>query len=179
MCRLLHRHGMISWSKDGGGILCGASRENGLSIVLFGLFFGFLAGQFATGQRAYNDQRRQHGRSPVGFTAYLSSGHAVEAVFENWESEFLQMAVSVVASIFLFQKGSAVSKPLDVSSGQSGSTRTPNPDAPWPVRRGGWVLTLYENSLALACALLFGLSFALHAVGGMWLYNQEQIEHGA
>jgi hypothetical protein len=153
-------------------------RENGLSIVLFGLFFVFLIGQFVAGHRAYNEQRRQHGRSPTGFMAYVASGHSVEAVFENWESEFLQMGFGVVMSVFLYQKGSAESKKLD-ASGQGGSSRTPGPYAPWPVRQGGWALTLYENSLALACGLLFVLSLAMHAVGGMWMYNGEQAEHGA
>ncbi|MGI8565610.1 MAG: DUF6766 family protein, partial [Pyrinomonadaceae bacterium] len=51
-------------------------------------------------------------------------------------------------------------------------------DAPWPVRRGGWVLKLYENSLALAFLLLFLISFALHAVGGAEEYSEEQLQHG-
>ena len=32
-----------------------------------------------------------HGVGPVGYLEYLSTGHFVEGVFENWESEFLQM----------------------------------------------------------------------------------------
>ena len=40
------------------------------------------------------------------------------------------------------------------------------PDAPWPVRRGGWVLRVYENSLGLAFVLLFLMSWAGHAWGG-------------
>jgi len=34
----------------------------------------------------------------------------LQATFENWECEFLQMALLVVLTIFLYQKGSSESK---------------------------------------------------------------------
>jgi hypothetical protein len=46
------------------------------------------------------------------------------------------------------------------------------------VRKGGFILKLYENSLSLAFLLLFLVSFVLHAVGGVGEYNQDQAEHG-
>lgn len=42
----------------------------------------------------------------------MKSGHFLEALFENWESEFLQMAAFVILAIGLRQKGSAESKSL-------------------------------------------------------------------
>ncbi len=51
-------------------------------------------------------------------------------------------------------------------------------DAPWPVRKGGFVLKLYENSLAIFFFLLFFLSIWLHAVGGARDYSEEQVAHG-
>lgn len=156
-------------------------RENGLSIVLFGLFFLTLAGQSITGHREYNDDQREHGQPQVSYPEYLVSGHFVEATFENWESEFLQMAAYVVFTIFLYQKGSSESKApdrlerVDVIPEQSRKSK----DAPWPVRRGGWVLKLYEHSLSITFVLLFLLSFALHAAGGARVYSQDQVEHGA
>jgi uncharacterized membrane protein YjdF len=50
---------------------------------------------------------------------------------------------------------------------------------PWPVRRGGLVLKIYENSLSIALFALFFISFSLHVIGGAATYSQEQIEHGA
>jgi hypothetical protein len=155
-------------------------RENGLSIALFGLFFFSLLGQFFTGLSEYNEDQREHNQPVVSYTEYLVSGHFIEAVFENWESEFLQMASYVLLTVFLFQKGSSESKDpdkverVDVVPEQSRKEK----DTPWPVRRGGWVLKLYENSLSLALLLLFIASFALHAVGGAEEYNQDQFEHG-
>ena len=47
-------------------------------------------------------------------------------------------------------------------------------DSPWPVRRGGIALRLYEHSLSTALALLFLASFLLHAAGGLRRVNDER-----
>ena len=153
-------------------------RENGLSIVLFALFLLILAGQSVAGHRHYNDEQQDHGQQTVGYAEYLTTGDFLEVTMENWESEFLQMAIFVIFTIFLYQKGSAESKspyePEEVD-------REPDPNAPgapWPVRKGGWILKLYENSLSLAVFLLFVISFWLHAVGGARDYSEEQLVHG-
>jgi hypothetical protein len=155
-------------------------RDNGLSIVLFSLFFFSLLGQIITGLHEYNEDQREHNQPCVSYTEYLSSGHFIEAVFENWESEFLQMAMYVVLTVFLFQKGSSESKApgkverVDILPEQSKK----DSHSPWPVRRGSWVLKLYENSLGSVLFLLFIASFILHAIGGAEEYNQDVSEHG-
>jgi len=156
-------------------------RNNGLSIVLFALFFFSLLGQYITGYHEYCDGQKQHGQSVVGYVEYLGEGHFIEAVFENWESEFLQMTMYVVLTIFLFQKGSSESKTPDtiVHVDLIPADARQKSDSPYPVRRGGLLLKLYQNSLGIALALLFVLSFVLHAVGGSMEYNQEQSAHGA
>src|SRR5688500_12636400 len=87
---------------------------HGLSIVLVGLFLLTMVGQVWSGWYAYNSEREDHGSPPVSLTTYLGSGHFGEATFENFESEFLQMAFYVVLTVFLYQKGSAESKRPDV-----------------------------------------------------------------
>jgi hypothetical protein len=156
-------------------------RENGLSII-FGLFTVlFLVGQALTGLYHYNDEQQKHSESTVGLLEYLTSHHFLEATMENWESEFLQMFAFIALTAFLFQKGSAESKklnepePLDRDPRKSRNKK----NAPWPVRKGGVVLTLYENSLSLAFLLLFLMSFTLHAIGGAEEYNKSQREHGS
>src|SRR5215208_2540503 len=156
-------------------------RENSLSIVMFGLFFLSVLGQSIAGQREFNEDQQDHGLPRVGYFDYLATGHFVESVFENWESEFLQMGMYVVLTAFLRQKGSAESKKLE---GEEPVDEDPaksrgNKDAPWPVRHGGLVLKLYENSLAIALGVLFVLSFLLHAAGGAREYSQDQLVHGA
>jgi hypothetical protein len=155
-------------------------RENGLSILLTLFLIVFLIGQAVTGMLEYNEDQREHGQATVDFVSYLGSSHFLEATMENWESEFLQMFAFVVLTACLFQKGSAESKKLDEKEPIDRDPRKSRnkKDAPWPVRKGGVVLTLYENSLSLAFLLLFLGSFALHAVGGAKEYNQHQLEHG-
>lgn len=154
--------------------------DYGLSIVLLALFAGSLAGQTWTGWVSYNDDQQQHGEPVVTLAQYLRSGHFGEATFENWESEFLQMAFYVLLTAYLYQKGSSESKRPDVIELVDLDPReSPNKEqAPWPVRRGGVILRLYENSLSLAFALLFLLSFSLHAIMGVARYNEEQVAHG-
>jgi len=156
-------------------------RENGLSIVLLGLFFfSFMVGQTVSGHQEYNHEQQDHQQPSVSFIQYLGTGHFLEATMENWESEFLQMFAFVVLTTFLYQKGSAESKKLDEAEAVDRDPRKSKhkKDAPWPVRRGGFVLWLYERSLSLAFLLLFLLSFMLHAIGGAEGYNQEQLAHG-
>jgi hypothetical protein len=155
-------------------------RENGLSIVLVFLFLAFWAGQSVAGHREYNAEQREHGEPQATYTAYLISSHFWESTAENWESEFLQIFSYVFLTVFLFQKGSAESKKLDEPEPVDRDPRQSRTkaDAPWPVRRGGVVLKLYEHSLSLAFLLIFLVSITLHVVAGSADYNQEQSAHG-
>ncbi len=157
-----------------------ALRNNGLSLAMFVLFAISIVGQSVTGEREYNEDQRAHSQPTVGYVAYLRTGHFVEAVFENWESEFLQMSAYVLLTVFLYQKGSAESKDPDQPQPTDADPREhrDDPKAPWPVRRGGWILGLYEHSLTIALFLLFVLSFLLHAAGGARAYSAEQLQHG-
>ena len=157
-------------------------RENGLSIVWLGLFFVTLIfGQSFVGHREYNSDQKEHGRPEVTYAEYVTSAHFVEATMENWESEFLQMFLFIVLTACLYQKGSAESKKLDEEEAVDRDPRLSKhkKDAPWPVRKGGFVLKLYENSLSLAFLLLFLASLFAHAAGGAREYNQDQAEHGS
>jgi hypothetical protein len=155
-------------------------KSNGLSIVLIGLFLFSMIGQALTGWKAHNLDELEHGREAIGLPSYLGSGHFLEATGENWESEFLQMALFVLLTAVLYQKGSAESKRIDTVEEVDLDPRrfSTQPEAPWAVRRGGWILRLYEHSLGLAFVLLFLISFWIHAVGGLQHYNEEQTAHG-
>lgn len=155
-------------------------RNNGLSLVFFGLFLAILVGQFFAGHQHYNNEQREHGQPTANYYEYFTGDHFLEATMENWESEFFQMFFFIALTVFLYQKGSAESKDPD---GKEEVDRDPRKsrnkkDAPWPVRKGGWVLKVYEHSLSLAFLILFLGSFLLHAVGGAGEYNADQKEHG-
>lgn len=134
-----------------------------------------LIGQIATGLKEHNAEMAEKSGQQLSFPQYLTSGHFLQSTFENWESEFLQMALFVVLSILLYQKGSSESKDPDKDEEVD---RKPNPrrkNAPWPVKQGGLVLTLYKNSLSIALFLLFILSFVLHWLGSLKDFNEEQM----
>jgi hypothetical protein len=154
--------------------------ESSLSLTLAALFLVFLVGQALAGHRVYNDDLSEHGSAPVDFLAYLGSGHFLEATFENWESEFLQMGMFVLLTVRLYQKGSSESKERGEPhpSDEDPREHRDDPEAPWPVRRGGLVLAIYERSLSIALFSLFVASFALHAATGLRLFNEERLEHG-
>ena len=162
------------------GRLRRAWHYHGLSIALTALFLVSMIGQVWSGWLVYNDDQRTHQQAPVALAAYLRTGHFGEATFENWESEFLQMAFYVVLTIYLYQIGSSESKRPDTLEMVDLDPRdSPHKDrAPWPVRTGGLALLLYENSLSLTFGLLFVASLALHATTGVARYNEEQIAHG-
>ena len=152
--------------------------ENGLSIVLFGCFLVFLIGQGIAGHHEHNEDLKEHGQPGITLTQYLGSDHFLEATAENWESEFLQMFAYVMFTIFLYQKGSSESKKPGEPESVDREPMKSAKDAPWPVRKGGVILKLYENSLALVFLLLFLGSFMLHAVAGARLQSQDQELHG-
>jgi hypothetical protein len=154
------------------------AHENSLTLVLLALFLITLAGQIVTGWHDYNEDRREHGRPEITLGPYLSSGHSIEATGENWESEFLQMAMFVLLTVRLHQKGSPDSKPLDDDDDEDLEAECNDPRAPWPVRRGGVILWLYSHSLSFAFMLLFFISFMLHAYGGAIEYSEQQLWHG-
>jgi hypothetical protein len=154
-------------------------RDNALSLTMFGLFLIFLVAQSFTGYRSNNSENEEHGQPPESYAEYLTSGAFVEATFENWESEFLQMGAYVLLTAFLIQTGSPESKdPEGEEADKDPRAERDKPDAPGPVKRGGLALALYQHSLTIALFGLFLFSFVLHALGGHAEYNQQQLEHG-
>jgi hypothetical protein len=155
-------------------------RYRGLLLVNLALFVLFLVGLVLAGQRTYNAEQVQHGEQPVSVVGYLGTSNFGEAVFENWESEFLQMGMYVVLTAYLYQRGSAESRPLEGDKAHDEDPRlhASEPNVPWPVRRGGVVLKLYENSLAIFFGVLFLASILLHAWTGSRDFSAEELAHG-
>jgi hypothetical protein len=155
-------------------------RDHGLLLANLALFLFSFVGMVLSGVLHYNEEQLTHGEPTVTPAGFLATGDFLEATFENWESEFLQMGMYVVLTAYLFQRGSSESKlpgkhePQDDDPQDAAGDK----DAPWPVRRGGLALTLYEHSLSILFFALFAASFLLHAVGGSEAYNDEQASHG-
>lgn len=151
-------------------------KNNSLNIVVLTMFLLCLALQCLSGWKVYNEEQIEDNKPPVAFTEYVTSPHFGEALFENWESEFLQMALFVWLTSFLLQKGSAESnKPGD----EEQEPETPlTPESPWAARQGGLTRWVYARSLPLALFAMFALSFYGHATQGAMEYSEKLIERG-
>ena len=157
-------------------------REHGLLLANGSLFVAFLIGMTITGWHVANNESVRHGEAPQSLPSYLVSGDFYEAVFENWESEFLQMGSYVVLTVFLFQKGSlGVEAPRQARPAGRGpaQTRERSQRARGPFAAAGFALLVYENSLLLLFVILFIGSFVGHAISGAAAYSEELTQHGA
>ena len=128
-------------------------RNNSLSIVFVLLFIMALGGQLYTGFKEHNKERKEEGRAPMSMNSYLSSGHFLQATFENWESEFLQMALFVVLTVSLRQKGSSESKKFE----EEEVDREPSPKTKMPMAslQRRHILKIYKHSLSIALTCYF------------------------
>lgn len=138
-------------------------RRNGLSVAVLLMMLAAWAAQALTGHAAHNHELAEHAKANISFLAYLGGSDFWSATFENWESEFLQMGVYVLLTVWLRQKGSAESRPMDES--EENDDPTAESLQPKARQRGGVIRWLYANSLSLAFLMLFLLSFAGHLVG--------------
>ena len=155
-------------------------RDNGLTLALLLLFLVSVTGHAIAGWAHENEELREHQQPLLTLSAYLTSGAFLSSLFENWESEFLQMFSYVVLTAYLFQRGSPESRDPDEPSPQhedpaSGANQ---PDAPWPVRAGGLARALYAHSLGLTLLGLFLLSFLLHWLNSARHAAEEKLAHG-
>jgi hypothetical protein len=151
-------------------------RRNGLSIAFGALMLVTLLLHALTGWRAENEEREGQGRDRISVVEYLGSGPFLSSLFENWESEFLQMGLFVLLTVPLRQKGSSESRKMHPEEEEKKSY--PAARQPWPVRRGGIWRRLYEHSLSAALFLLFLLSFVGHWLGSWRQHAEEQLLAG-
>ena len=149
-------------------------RNNGLSIVFLVLFVITMIAQAISGMIVYNQEMAEEGARQVNFIHYLTTGHFIEATFENWESEFLQMALFVTLTMFLYQKGSSESKDPDKKEEVDREPNSRKKNAPWPVKKGGFALSVYKHSLCYTLFLIFIFSFLGHWYGSLKHFNEGQ-----
>jgi hypothetical protein len=155
--------------------------DNGLSIFFGVLCVGTLAGQALAGQRAFNEEQQAHGAETVSWLDYVLSSQYGQAVMENWQSEYLQFTLFILATIWLVQKGSNESKPLEDVGLESDEKQKLGAHAPrnaprW-AKTGGWRTVVYENSLLLVMTLVFAGTWFAQSVTAWRVYNEEQQEH--
>jgi hypothetical protein len=157
-------------------------RDNGLSLFFLGLFLAALIGQSLVGLANNNEELAQHGQAAISYGEFVTSSAFLVDVAENWQSEFLQFFLFILATVWLVQRGSPESKePGEEGTGsdedqQVGAAALP--DSPLWARVGGWRQAVYSNSLLLVMGTLFLLSWVAQSVGGVTVVNDENAQHG-
>jgi len=157
-------------------------RDQSLSIFFLVLFLLSVLGQSVAGQRAFNDEQLQHGSETVSYGSYVLSSDFRQALLENWQSEYLQFMLFIMATIWLIQRGSNESKRPEDAGRESHQKQRVGPHAtqrsPRWARVGGWRTAIYSNSLLLVMSLIFFASWFGQSVTGWTEYNEEQRVHG-
>jgi hypothetical protein len=156
-------------------------RNNSLSLFFLIIFLGALGAQSVAGQRAFNEEQLQHGGGAVSYARYLVSSDFGEAVLENWQSEYLQFTLFILATVWLVQRGSNESKKPEDAGLESDAQQLIGAHAqrnsPLWAKVGGWRTRLYSNSLLLLMGFIFLASWFGQSVTGWTKYNDVQAQH--
>lgn len=154
-------------------------RDNGLSLAFGFLLLVALAGQAFWGQLAYNEEAQAAGLQQIGLGDYITSSSFAVDVAENWQSEYLQFLLFILATIWLVQRGSSESKKIDEAGLQSDEDMLLGEHAlvqsPRWAKAAGWRRRLYSHSLTLAMGTIFMLSWAAQAIAGRVAGNEQRM----
>ena len=154
-------------------------RDNSLSLFFGAIFLLALLGQAVSGLHEVNNQQLAQGGEPISMGRYLTSSHFAVDVTENWQSEYLQFLLYITATVYLVQRGSPESKPVDEVGPESDEDqkvgRFADDDSPEPARTGGFRAALYGHSLGLVMGGIFALSWLVQSVAGRVAYNVQRL----
>jgi hypothetical protein len=157
-------------------------REHSLSLFFLAIFLAALVGQAAAGHDLHNQEAAAHGGEQISLWRYITGSDFGNAVMENWQSEYLQFLLFMLATVWLLQRGSPESKELDKAGTESKRDqkleRYADEDSPGWARVGGLRTTLYSNSLLIAMAIIFVGSWFAQSVTGWTAFNAEAVDHG-
>ncbi|WP_261167007.1 DUF6766 family protein [Microbacterium sp. Marseille-Q6965] len=157
-------------------------RDAGLSLFFLAIFLATVIGQAFAGLAQNNEELVRHGRPAEGFWQYVTSSDFVVDVAENWQSEFLQFFVFILATVWLVQRGSPESKkPGDEGRGSDEDQRVGGhalPESPRWAKVDGARRWLLENSMLIVMGAVFVLSWLAQSLAGTTVANEEAALHG-
>jgi hypothetical protein len=156
-------------------------RESSLSLFFGGLFLASLVAQALVGHVDFNNEQLAHSEPEISLGRYITSSAFLVDVMENWQSEYLQFTLLIIATVWLVQKGSTESKPPENVGTESEEEQKigkhAEPDSPAWAKAGGWRLWIYSNSLLTLMAFIWVGSWFAQLVTGRIAYNAEQFDH--
>jgi hypothetical protein len=156
-------------------------RENSLSLFFGALLLASVAGQSVAGQHQYNAEAAEHGEKTISWAQYVKTPEFGGDLLENWQSEFLQFSLYIIATVWLLQRGSNESKGLDEAGRESDEKQRigsfAQADSPAWAKVRGARLWIYSNSLMLVMTAIFFLSWFGQSLNGWRAFNNSQREH--
>ena len=157
------------------------ARESSLALFFLAIFVAALAGQALVGHSDFNDQQLAHDDPTVSLGRYLTSSAFMVDVMENWQSEYLQFTLFIIATVWFVQRGSTESKPpADIGTESDEEQKVgphAEPDSPQWARAGGWRLGVYSNSLLIVMTAIWLGTWFAQLVTGRVAYNADQLDH--
>jgi hypothetical protein len=157
-------------------------RANSLTLAFGTLFLLAVVGESFAGLGVEHREAALHGGEAVSWGRYVLSSEFGVSLLENWQSEYLQFMLFVLATVWLVQEGSADSKdPADMGPGSDQEQRVSryaSPASPVWARVDDVRRRIYENSLVLLMLAIFLASWFGQSVTGRSSFNHEQEEHG-
>jgi hypothetical protein len=150
-------------------------RHHLLSIAFGVIFLLALIGQSFAGLAVYNDERQSHDVPLVTYGEFVTSSAFVVDVAENWQSEYLQFFLFILATVWLVQRGSPESKKVgDEGVGtdkqQLVGTYATEHSPPW-AKADGWRRVVFSNSLLLVMGAIF---FAVGSMVALSIYLRQR-----
>jgi hypothetical protein len=156
-------------------------QDNGLGLFFGALFLATLVAEAFVGHADFNHGQLAHHGDPISLGRYVTSSDFVSDVLENWQSEYLQFTLFILATVWLIQRGSPESKEPGKQGGESDEDQKIGPHAdkrsPRWARVGGLRTWLYSNSLVIVMASIWLASWTGQAIAGRVAYNAEQLDH--
>jgi hypothetical protein len=156
-------------------------RDNGLSLFFGVLLVAAVLGESFAGQHQYNADAIQHGEHAISWTHYVRTPEFAGDLLENWQSEFLQFALYIFATIWLIQRGSNESKKpgeegLESDEAQRVGVHAQANSPAW-AKADGVRRWIYSNSLILVMTTIFLLSWLGQSLNGWRSFNHAQDAH--
>ena len=156
-------------------------RNNSLGLIFGLLFLVVLVAEAIAGHADFNQQQLTDGLPPISLGRYVSSASFGADVAENWQSEYLQFFLYIFLTVWLLQRGSPESKPLDKPGLESDKDQKvgefADENSPRWARVRGWRLVLLSNSLGAVMGLIFLGSWLAQSIAGAASFNERQLSN--
>jgi uncharacterized protein DUF6766 len=156
-------------------------RESSLALFFLAIFLAALVGQALVGHSDFNNEQIAHDDPTMSLGRFLTSSAFMVDVMENWQSEYLQFSLFILATIWLVQRGSTESKPLGKAGTESDEEQKlgahAQPDSPAWAKAGGWRTAVFSNSLLIVMTTIWVGSWFAQLVTGRVVYNAERFDH--